>query len=114
MAPDRGCGLHWRPHATHVSQPTPVMNLVKKILIVHGDPKARRRLVLVLADAGFDVRAFATADAAAENAQGEWFDLALVDHELPGMPGFAFVDRLKKIQPTIQVLLLVSQLELPI
>ena len=89
------------------------MNLVKKILIVHGDAKARRRLVLLLADAGFDLRAFSTADAAAENARGEWFDLAVVDHELPGSPGLSFVDRLKKIQPTVPVLLLVPELELP-
>jgi DNA-binding response OmpR family regulator len=90
------------------------MNLVKKILIVHGDAKARRRLVLLLADAGFDVRAFATAESAAENARGEWFDLAIVDHDLRSAPGFEFVDTLKRVQPTVRVLLLVSQLELPV
>ena len=90
------------------------MNLVKKILIVHGDAKARRRLVLLLADAGFDIRAFSTADSAAESARGEWFNLAIVDHRLPEAPGFAFVDTLKKIQPTVPVLLLVPQLELPL
>ncbi len=90
------------------------MNLVKKILIGHSDPKVRRRLVLLLADAGFDVRAFATADAAAENARGEWFDLAVVANDLSGATGFSFVDRLKQLQPTVPVLLLVSQLELPL
>lgn len=90
------------------------MNLVKKILIGHSDPKIRRRLVLLLADAGYDVRAFATADAAAENARGEWFDLAVVAIDLSGAPGFSFVDRLKQLQPTVPVLLLVSQLELPL
>jgi len=90
------------------------MNLVKKILIVHDDPKARRRLVLLLADAGFDVRAFATADSAEESARVEWFDLAVIDHELPGAPGLGFVDRLKKIQPTVPVLLLVPELALPV
>jgi DNA-binding response OmpR family regulator len=90
------------------------MNLVKKILIVHGDAKARRRLVLLFADAGFDVRAFATPESAADNARSEWYDLAAVDHELSGAPGFVFVDMLKKIQPTVPVLLLVSKLELPL
>lgn len=90
------------------------MNLVKKILVVHGDAKVRRRLVLLFADAGFDVRAFATAESAAENARGEWYDLAVIDHELSGAPGFVFVDTLKKIQPTVPVLLLVSRLELPL
>ena len=90
------------------------MKLVKKILVVHGDAKVRRRLVLLFADAGFDLRAFATADAAVENAQGEWYDLAVVDHELSDAPGFVLVDRLKKIQPTVPVLLLVARLELPL
>jgi len=90
------------------------MNLVKKILVVHGDARLRRRLVLLFADAGFDVRAFATAETAAENARGEWYDLAVIDHELSGAPGFVFVDTLKKIQPTVPVLLLVSHLELPL
>jgi DNA-binding response OmpR family regulator len=90
------------------------MNSVKKILIGHNDTKIRRRLVLLLADAGFDVRAFATADDAADNARGEWFDLAVVAHDLSGAPGFSFVDRLKKLQPTVPVLLLVTQLDLPL
>jgi DNA-binding response OmpR family regulator len=90
------------------------MNLVKKILVVHGDARVRRHLVLLFADAGFDVRAFATAESAADNARGEWYDLAVIDHELSGAPGFVFVDMLKKIQPTVPVLLLVSRLELPL
>jgi DNA-binding NarL/FixJ family response regulator len=107
------------PHAAARSgffstRPASLMNLVKKILIGHSDPKVRRRLVLLLADAGFDVRAFGTADAAAENARGEWFDLAVVATDLPDAPGFSFVDRLKQLQPTVPVLLLVSQLELPL
>ena len=94
--------------------PASLMNLVKKILIGHSDPKVRRRLVLLLADAGFDVRAFATADAAAENARSEWFDLAVVANDLSGATGFSFVDRLRQLQPTVPVLLVVSQLELPL
>ncbi|HWA10614.1 MAG TPA: response regulator [Opitutaceae bacterium] len=90
------------------------MSIVKKILIAHGDAKVRRRLVLLFADAGFDLRAFATAESAAENARGEWYDLAIIDHELSGSPGFTFVDALKKIQPTVPILLLVSKLELPL
>ncbi|PTY08494.1 hypothetical protein DB347_02620 [Opitutaceae bacterium EW11] len=90
------------------------MNLVKKILIVHGDAKMKRRLVLMLADAGYDLRAFIKPDAALETARVEWFDLALVDAQLSGTQDFEFVEALKKIQPTVPVVLVVPQLELPL
>jgi len=90
------------------------MNLVKKLLIAHGDQRIRRRLVLFLADAGYDLRAFATADAALESARNEWFDLALVDYELSGVRDFSFIEALKKIQPTVPVILCVQKLELPV
>lgn len=90
------------------------MNLVKKILIVHGDPKMKRKLVLMLADAGYDLRAFIAPEAALETARVEWFDLALIDAQLSGAQDFEFVEALKKIQPTVPVVLVVPQLELPL
>ena len=90
------------------------MNLVKKILIVHGDAKMKRRLVLMLADAGYDLRAFIQPDVALETARVEWFDLALIDAQLSGTQDFEFVEALKKIQPTVPVVLVVPQLELPL
>ncbi|HTZ20085.1 MAG TPA: response regulator [Opitutaceae bacterium] len=88
------------------------MNLAKKILIVHGDTVIRRQLVLLLAGTGLDVRAFSTAAAAAEVAHDEWFDLALVAHNLPDTPDLSFVAALRKIQPTVPVLILVTEIEL--
>ncbi|MBI5381310.1 MAG: response regulator [Opitutae bacterium] len=90
------------------------MNFVKKLLLVHGDPRIRRQLVLLSAGAGFDVRSYATAAEAAAAARDEWFELALVDLELPDAPGFAFVETLRKIQPTVPVLVLVTKIELPL
>lgn len=90
------------------------MNLVKKILVVHGDAKMKRKLVLVLADAGYDLRAFTEGDPALETARNEWFDLALIDARMPGATEFEFVEALKKIQPTVPVVLIVQQLELPL
>jgi len=88
------------------------MNLAKKILIVHGDIAIRRQLVLLLAGTGLDVRAFSTAAAAAEVAHDEWFDLALVAHNLPDSQNLSFVGALRKIQPTVPVLILVTEIEL--
>jgi len=90
------------------------MNPVKKILVVHGDAKMKRRLVLMLADAGYDIRAFTEGDPALETARAEWFDLALIDSRMPGATEFEFVESLKKIQPTVPVVLVVQQLELPL
>jgi DNA-binding response OmpR family regulator len=90
------------------------MNLVKKILVVHGDAKMKRRLVLMLADAGYDTRAFTEGEAALETARSEWFDLALIDARMPGATEFEFVEALKKIQPTVPIVLVVQNLELPL
>ena len=47
---------------TSLATPTsPLPALTKKILIAHSNPKAKRTLTLLLADAGFDVRAAAKA-----------------------------------------------------
>ncbi len=90
------------------------MHLVKKILVVHGEAKVKRRLVLMLADAGYDLRAFTAGEAALETARVEWFDLALIDAHLSGAQEFEFVEALKKIQPTVPVVLVVPQLDLPL
>ncbi len=89
------------------------MNPVKKVLLVHGDQSASRTLTLLLAGSGYYVRSFAQPDAAIEAAHGEWFDLSLVADPLPEMSSFAFIEALKKLQPSVAVLLLVNQLELP-
>ncbi|GAB1488257.1 hypothetical protein MASR2M8_07020 [Opitutaceae bacterium] len=90
------------------------MNLVKKILVVHGEAKARRRLVLTLADSGYDIRAFSASEPALESARSEWFDLAMVDGGANGTAGFGFAEALKKTQPTVPVVLIVQELELPL
>ena len=90
------------------------MNLVKKILLVHPTSATRRKITMLLAAVGFDVRVFSSAEQAVEGAQGEWFDLALLDHDLPDALEFNSADRLRKVQPTLPVILLVSRLEFPV
>ena len=89
------------------------MNFVKKILLIHGDEKTRRTLTLLLAGAGYDVRPCARSDAAIEYARSEWFDLSLVNDPPSDVSSFDFIKALRKIQPSVPVLLLVSELELP-
>ncbi len=89
------------------------MNPVKKVLLVHGDQAAGRTLTLLLAGSGYYVRCFAQPEAAIDAAHGEWFDLSLVADPLPEMSTFSFIESLKKLQPSIAVLMLVNQLDLP-
>jgi DNA-binding response OmpR family regulator len=89
------------------------MNFVKKILLVHGDANSRRTLTLLLAGAGYDVRPCGQPEVALEAARSEWFDLSLVADPLPEMSSFGLIEELKKLQPSVAVLLLVKQLELP-
>lgn len=88
------------------------MNLVKKVLIAHSDPKLKRKLVLLLADAGYDVRAHVNPEESLETARTEWFDLALVGELLNGMTGLQLAEELKRVQPTVPVALLANQPEL--
>ncbi len=89
------------------------MNFVKKVLLVHGDQKARRTLTLLIAGAGYDVRSCERAETALDAARSEWFDLALVADPLTETSSFDFIAALRKIQPSARVLLMVNQLELP-
>ena len=89
------------------------MNSVKKILLVHGDQAASRTLTLLLAGSGYYVRCCARPEEAIEAAHGEWFDLSLVADPLPEMSTFGLIEALKKLQPSMVVLLLVNQIELP-
>lgn len=88
------------------------MNLVKKVLIAHSDPKLKRRLVLLLADAGYDVRAHLSAQDAIEAARHEWFDLALIAEVLGEAQGLEVVDLLRQVQPTVPAALLAHDPEL--
>jgi DNA-binding response OmpR family regulator len=88
------------------------MNFIKKILLVHGEAKARRTLTLLFAGAGYDVRSCGRSEVALETARSEWFDLSVVADPLLEMGSFEFIAALRKLQPSVPVLLLVNQLEL--
>lgn len=90
------------------------MNPSRRILVVHAEAQARRRLILVLVEAGYDVRAHASPAPALAAAGGEWFDLALVDYALPEGEGFGFAERLRQHQPTVPIVMLLPALELPL
>ena len=86
--------------------------MTKKILIAHSNPKAKRTLTLLLADAGFDVRAATKAAEAVELAKHELFDLALIEQALRTPEG-DMLAAIRAEQPTLPVFLLAKDLALP-
>jgi DNA-binding response OmpR family regulator len=91
---------------------SPSMKTIHKILIAHPDAALRRRLVMLLAAAGCDVRSFATPEAALDGARAEWFDLAVIDQRLSVESAVDIAGVLRQIQPTLPLLLLVEKMEL--
>jgi DNA-binding response OmpR family regulator len=86
----------------------------RRILLAHADARVRRRLILVLIEAGYEVRANDSVEAAVELAGAEWFDLMLIDHTLPGGEGFKLLQRLRISQPNVAVIMLLPKLEVPL
>jgi len=85
------------------------MKLVKKILIVHAEARLRRRSVMMLAAAGFDVRTAANSMDALKEAKAEWVDMVIIPNTLPDRDGRELAEELRRIQPTLLVMLTVPQ-----
>ena len=86
--------------------------MTKKILIAHSNLKAKRTLTLLLADAGFDIRAASKAPEAVELAKHELFDLAVIEQALR-IPEPDMLGAIRREQPTLPVFLMAKDLALP-
>lgn len=85
------------------------MKLHKKILIAHPDARIRRRSVMLLAAAEFDVRTSSTAQETLDEAKAEWVDLAVLPFEEGDMRGQELAEELRRTQPTLLVIMTCSQ-----
>src|SRR5260370_36997000 len=79
-----------------------------KVLIVDDEPIIRESLSEFLAQEGFAVTAFGSAEDALVQAQKTRFDLVLCDVQLPGIDGIELLDRLLKISPETFVILITA------
>ena len=91
--------------------PAPVRHDRAKVLLVDDDELIRRYVSQVLLDAGFDVTAVGTAEAAIEAIEelGDGtpsFDLLVSDIVLPGMNGFELARRARELRPDLARLLI--------
>ena len=71
-----------------------------KILIAEDDQDIRELVVLTLQFSGFDVVSVEDGSLAVEKAQGQSFDLILMDVRMPRMTGYVACRRLKEMDAT--------------
>jgi DNA-binding NtrC family response regulator len=73
--------------------------LSDSVLVVDDDPGVRVMLSSVLNDEGYVVEAVENGKEAIKACEKSFFDVALIDVELPDMKGTELLDKLKKLQP---------------
>ncbi len=79
------------------------------VLVVEDDAAIRRGLVDTLRYAGFDPLECDNGRAAVELALESEIDLVLLDVMLPGMDGFSVLERLRRSQPTLPVIMVTAR-----
>ena len=79
------------------------------VLVVEDDAAIRRGLVDTLRYAGFDLLECDNGRAAVELALEAEIDLVLLDVMLPGLDGFSVLERLRRSQPTLPVIMVTAR-----
>jgi DNA-binding NtrC family response regulator len=80
--------------------------MLTNILFVDDDSGVRDMLSSVLNDEGYSVEAVESAKKAVKACEKSTFDVALVDIKLPDMNGTELLNRLKKMQPKIIMIII--------
>jgi CheY-like chemotaxis protein len=76
------------------------------VLIVEDERASRTALSRLLAQSGYDNRAVATAEDALQLVRRSGVPrVALVDLNLPGMSGLELIEKLSRIDPSVQIVL---------
>jgi PAS domain S-box-containing protein len=76
-----------------------------RVVVVEDDPGQLQTVTDLLTDEGFDVRGYPTADAVLTDLAAGAAAAAVVDVRLPDMDGNRLLDRLRKIDPRLRVIL---------
>ena len=79
------------------------------IIVVDDDAPVRTALCALLASAGFETAAFASAEQCLLDARLDGAALAIIDIGLPGMNGLALQARLSARAPTLPVIIVSGQ-----
>jgi DNA-binding NtrC family response regulator len=79
-----------------------------RLLVVDDDDQLRQTLVRRFQKLGMDVADAASAEVALPLLDKKRFDVVLLDLHLPGMSGVELLERLKAVQPELEVLMLTA------
>jgi len=81
----------------------------QQILTIEDDPAIRRGIVDALRFAGYEVLEAGRADQGLETALGRSLDLLLLDLVLPGGDGFEILREVRRLRPTLPVIVLTAR-----
>lgn len=82
---------------------------IARILTIEDDAAIRRGVVDALSFAGYDVLEAGTATEGAKMAMEREYDLLLLDLVLPGGGGLEILEQVRKVRPTLPVILLTAR-----
>jgi DNA-binding NtrC family response regulator len=80
----------------------------EKILVVDDEASMTQFLGIILRKEGYQVTAVNSGDEAIEKVRSEAFAVAITDFKMPGMDGLEVLSALKKVDPTLPVVLLTA------
>jgi CheY-like chemotaxis protein len=83
------------------------------VLYVDDNPKSSRLLASVLEECGFRVNSQNDPMESLALCKHAYFDLALVDYEMPGMTGSQLAHEIKNLSPEMPVVLISGRTKLP-
>src|SRR6516225_7928111 len=89
-------------------RPLPIFPRMKKSVIIVEDDRGLRDQLVQILDTASDIRclgAFPSAEDALPQILAKKPDVVLMDIKLPGMSGIQCVSEIKKVQPTMQVVM---------
>lgn len=84
----------------------------KRILLVEDDPEQADLFARVLTMKGYDVVTVLDAESALERLREQTFDLVLLDWDLPGIKGDAFIYLLKVEYPDVKTMLFSNHIDI--
>jgi DNA-binding response OmpR family regulator len=85
-----------------------IIHSKKRILVVDDEPDITFTLQAGLEDGGFDVDAFIDPEVVLSSFKPGLYDLVLIDIKMPEMDGFQLHERLKKVDPHLNVCFLTA------